>query len=142
MGEIQDEAAVMEVVVGEAKAYWDKDFDAWAACHLQQEHTRRMGWWQRGGIVDRHGWSEIGAAMREHFIRDPNPNPSGAAVRRENINIRVMGDMAWVTFDQHSIDAGEPLMDMPGVSHETRILERNDGRWQIAYVGYLLEPGD
>jgi len=136
-----DEAAIMEVIAAEAKAFWDKDFDALAACHVQEEYTRRMGWWERGGITDRHGWSEIGTIMRDHFARDPVPNPSAAAVRRENVNIRVMGDMAWVTFDQHSIDAGEPLMDMPGVSHETRILERHGGRWLIACVGYLLEPG-
>lgn len=135
-----DETAIMEVIAAEAKAFWDKDFSALAACHLHAPYTRRMGWWERRGITDRRGWADIGQVFSDHFARDPVPNPSAAAVRRDNLNIRIMGDMAWVTFDQHSIDAGEPLMDMPGVSHETRILERHDGAWKIAYVGYLLEP--
>jgi hypothetical protein len=136
-----DEQDVMAVITAEAAAFWNKDFDGLAACHVQAEYTRRMGWWQRGGITDRRGWTDIGSAFEDHFARDPAPNPSASAVHRDNVNIRIMGDMAWVTFDQHSIDAGEPLMDMPGISHETRILERHDGRWLIAYVGYLLEPG-
>jgi hypothetical protein len=137
---MDDEAAIMEVIAAEAEAFWDKDMEAFAACHVQAPYTRRMGWWARGGITDMHGWEQIGGAMRGHFARDPEPNPSANAVRRDNVNIRVSGDMAWVTFDQHSIDAGEPDMDMPGISHETRIMERHDGRWRIAYVGYLLEP--
>ena len=29
-------------------------------------------------------------------------------------------------------------MDMPGLSHETRILEKHDGQRKIVYVGWLL----
>jgi hypothetical protein len=54
--------------------------------------------------------------------------------------MRIHGDVAWVTFDQHGADTGEARFDMPGVSHETRILERHDGAWKLAYVGYLLVP--
>jgi hypothetical protein len=29
-------------------------------------------------------------------------------------------------------------MDMPGLSHETRILEKHNGLWKLVYVGWLL----
>lgn len=67
------------------------------------------------------------------------PNPPAAQVRRERINLRVSDQMAWVTFDQYGADTGEPDMDMPGLSHETRILEKQGGEWKIAYVGWLLK---
>jgi hypothetical protein len=31
------------------------------------------------------------------------------------------------------------LMDMAGLSRETRIFEKHDGEWKIVYVGWLLE---
>jgi hypothetical protein len=27
---------------------------------------------------------------------------------------------------------------MPGLSYETRILEKHNGKWRVAYLGYLL----
>ncbi|MEM8916195.1 MAG: helix-turn-helix transcriptional regulator, partial [Pseudomonadota bacterium] len=34
-------------------------------------------------------------------------------------------------------DTGEPEMDMPGTTHETKILEKHNGEWLLVYVGYL-----
>lgn len=77
--------------------------------------------------------------MRSVMAENPTPNPTAAKVRRENVNVRVTENMAWVTFDQYGADTGEPDMDMPGLSRETRILEKHDGAWKIVYVGWLLE---
>jgi hypothetical protein len=60
-------------------------------------------------------------------------------VRRENINLRIYKDVAWLTFDQYGQDTGDTLMDMPGRSRETRILEKENDSWRIAYAGWLLE---
>ncbi len=76
----------------------------------------------------------------EKLITD-NPEKNRQQVRRENINIRVSGNMAWVTFEQYGTDTGEAAMDMPGLSYETRILEKQDGRWKIVYAGWLLDGG-
>lgn len=70
---------------------------------------------------------------------NPEPNPTAARYRREKVNLRVSGNVAWLTFDQYGLDTGEPDMDMPGRSRETRLLERHGGEWKIVYVGWLLE---
>jgi hypothetical protein len=76
--------------------------------------------------------------MREIMMANPVPNPTAHSVRREQINLQVRGDVAWLTFDQYGSDTGDARMDMPGLSRETRILERHAGQWKIVYVCWLL----
>ncbi len=133
-----EESAVMQVIEAETNAFWMKDFDAWAACWLHTPQARRMGWWARGGISYSGNWDDISNRTYEVIQQNPTPNPESAKVRRENVNIRVSEQMAWVTFDQYGADTGEPDMDMPGLSIETRILEKHDGVWKIVYVSWLL----
>jgi DNA-binding CsgD family transcriptional regulator len=66
----------------------------------------------------------------------PAPNRSASQVRRENVSIRVSGNMAWITFDQYAPNTGEP-MDVPGMSRVLRVLERHDGNWKIACASFL-----
>ena len=70
---------------------------------------------------------------------NPIPNPSAYDVRREQINLQVRGDAAWVTYNQYGADTGDARMDMPGLSRETKILEKHEGQWKLAYVCFLLE---
>jgi hypothetical protein len=131
-------AEILGVLDAEARAFWEKDFDAFARCWAQEPHAMHGGWWARGGVVWRRGWDEIAATMRAQFAANPAPNASARAVRRENLVVRVGTDMARVTFDQHGPDTGEADMDMPGLSHETRVLEKRGDRWVIVQVLYLL----
>jgi hypothetical protein len=130
----------VQVLEAETRAFWEKDFEAFAACWVDADYVRRAGWWARGGITWRRGWAEMAERTRAQFAENPEANNSATEVRRENLVVRVGADIAWVTFDQYAPDAGEPDMDMPGLSHETRILERHGGRWKLAYMSYLLEP--
>ena len=70
---------------------------------------------------------------------NPEPNATAYHVRRENVNLRVSAEMAWLTFDQYGEDTADPDMDMPGLSRETRILEKQEGEWKIVYAGWLLQ---
>lgn len=130
--------AVMQVVAAETTAFWMKDYAAWANCWLQTVDIRMVGWWARGGVRVTESWETLSASMRQLMASNPTPNPRAAQVRREKVHIRTSQSMAWVTFDQYGVDTGEPDMDMPGLSHETRILEKHDGQWKIVYVGWLL----
>ena len=136
----QSEAtAIMRVIARESEAFWNKDYDAWAQCWLHAPYIRLMGWWARGGITVIEGFDALSTRIKENLLANPEPNPTAAQVRRENINLRIGHDVAWVTFDQYGQDTGEPDMDMPGVSRETRILEKHNGEWKLVYVGWLLE---
>ncbi|HSH75886.1 MAG TPA: nuclear transport factor 2 family protein [Longimicrobiales bacterium] len=136
---VDDEAAVLEVIRGETEAFWEKDYDKWASHWSHEPYVRLMGWWEAGGVSVAEGWETVGGNMRRLMDENPEPNPTSGAVRRENINVRISGTMAMVTFDQYGLDTGEAAMDMPGLSRETRVLEKHDGQWKIIYVGFLLE---
>jgi hypothetical protein len=133
-----DAQAVMQIIALETTAFWMKDYAAWAACWLHSPDVRMVGWWARGGIRVTEGWEALSRDMQRLMNSNPAPNLQAAQVRRERINIRTSSAMAWVTFDQYGADTGEPDMDMPGLSHETRILEKHDGQWKLVYVGWLL----
>ena len=73
---------------------------------------------------------------------NPQPNPTASHLRRKNINLQVRGNVAWATFDQYGEQTGDTLMDMPGLSRETRVLEKQNGKWRIAYSGWLLQGAE
>ena len=132
-----EEELIMDLIARESKAFWDKDFEAYADCWAHTEYVRTMGWWQEGGVTVVEGWTDRGNRTEKHMKENPDPNPQNPV--RKNINIRVGEDMAWVTFNQYGRDTNDPTFDMPGLSRETRILEKIEGTWKIVYVGWLLE---
>jgi DNA-binding CsgD family transcriptional regulator len=141
----EDRRAILKVIEDEADAFWRKDFEAWARCWVQAPYIRRCGWWTLGGVTQREGWDKIGGRVKEMMDQLPEPNRSATEVRRDNINLRIGHDMAWLTFDQYAPATGESDMDMPGLCRETRVLEKHDGQWKIAYHCYLhrsLDHGD
>jgi len=132
-------AAIMDVIERQATAFWAKDFARWSDTWVHSQYVRRVGWSPTGGVISVEGWDAIGGAMKKTMADNPAPNPTPAKLVRDHINIREYNNVAWVTFDQHGVNTGEARFDMPGVSHETRILERHDGKWKLVYVGYVLD---
>jgi DNA-binding CsgD family transcriptional regulator len=137
-----DVEAVRRAIEAETRAFYAKDFDALSRRWMHEPWIRRLGWWTRGGVSDRSGWEEIGDRTHQLFLDHPEHNVSGENIRRENLVIRVSGDMAWATFDQYAPDTGEPDMDMPGLSREARVLERHDGEWRIVYLSYIHQTAE
>ncbi|MCE7062367.1 nuclear transport factor 2 family protein [Dyadobacter sp. CY343] len=133
----KEQTQILQLIDTESKAFWDKDYNKWAACWVHAPYIRTMGWWKDGGVTVVKGWDERDSRTKGYMKDFPKPNPQN--VRRENINVRIFKDAAWVTFDQYGTDTGEPLLDMPGLSRETRFLEKHNGQWKIAYAGWLLE---
>ena len=134
-----DSVEIMNVIQGESAAFWNKDFDAWSSFWVHAPYARIMGWWKAGGISVTEGWEAIGTNMKQVMRENPKPNPTASRLRRDKINLQVRGDVAWVTFDQYGLDTGDKRMDMPGLSRETRVLEKQGGTWRIAYSGWLLQ---
>jgi hypothetical protein len=134
----KEKAAIVEVIERQAAAFWAKDFERWADTWVHAPYVRRLGWSDTGGVVSVEGWEAIGARMQKNMAADPKPNLTPAKLVREHLEFRIYGDVAWLTFEQHGVATGEPRFDMPGLSYETRILEKHDGKWRVAYLGYLL----
>ena len=132
----QDKDAILELIERETTAFLNRDFDAWAACWVHDEAVRRLAA-LTGGVTDyQEGWATGSDAIRNIFEKFPLPNPEAArAIRRSNFSIRISGDMAWASFDQYAEIDEDPLVTA-GLSHELRIFEKQDARWQIAMVGH------
>jgi SnoaL-like domain len=133
-----DKAAILKVIEQQSTAFWAKDFQRWADTWVHAPYIRRLGWSEPAGVSTLEGWDSIGTSMEKHMAENPTPNLTPAKLVRERFNFRIYADVAWVTFEQHGVSTGEPQFDMPGLSYETRILEKHDGKWKIAYLGYLL----
>lgn len=132
-----EKQAIMQLIDKESSAFWEKDFEAFASCWAHEDYIRTMGWWAAGGITVVEGWEERGGRTKKFMEDFPEKNPQNPV--RKNINVRISEDMAWVTFDQYGSDTGDPTFDMPGLSRETRIVEKIDGAWKIVYTGWLLQ---
>ena len=135
----KEKAAIMEVLAGESAAFWEKDFEKYASYWVQEDYIRTVGWWEDGGVTVVEGWEERSKRTKSHMESSPEANPTATQVKRENINLRIFKDVAWMTFDQYGEDTGDDLMDMPGLSIETRVFEKVNGEWKIAYLGWLLD---
>lgn len=132
----KDEAEILALLHKNRICVWMRDYDGWAECMVQKEYFTRWGWWGNGGVFNLRGFDNSAERNREQIARRPEPNPRYAYdTRIENFSVRIMGDMAWATFDQ-VYPGGDPQIDI-GVTHELRVLERHDGRWLIAVLAYL-----
>ncbi len=139
-----DQAAILRVIEAETAAYFDKDHASWSECWVHAPYIRRIAWFARCGVLANSGWEREAAAMKASMAEFPMPNRSAGQVRRENLNVRVDHDMAWVTFEQVAPTTGDPF-DVPGRQQEVRIMERHDGRWRIAasfMIGSPVEYAD
>jgi DNA-binding CsgD family transcriptional regulator len=132
-----DEAAILRLIETETAAYFNKDYEAWARCWVHAPYVRRFGWYARGGRLIHLGWDEEASVMKGSMERYSAPNRS--VVERENVSVRVSGDMAWATFEQVAPRTGDPF-DVPGRQYEGRILEKHDGAWKIACCFILGSP--
>lgn len=133
----KEKEAILTVIRGETMSFYKKDFKAFENSWAHGDYVRVMGWWKDGGVTVRKGWTEIGQRMKDKMADDPEPIAQIPHI--ENVNLRISGNMAWVTFDQFGEDTGSQAFDMPGLSRETRILEKQNGQWKIVYVGWLLQ---
>lgn len=134
----EEKAAILLVIERQAAAFWAKDYQRWADTWVHAPYIRRLGWSEAGGVSSVEGWETIAARIKKIMADNPKPNATPAKLVRERLNFRIYADVAWVTFEQHGVSTGEPGFDMPGLSYETRILEKHNGKWKVAYLGYLL----
>jgi len=135
----RDSAEIMATIVGETAAFYNKDFNAWASQWVHAPYVRVVGWWPKGGVTVREGWDVVSGEVRQLMKESPNPNPTANQVRRENINMQIRDNVAWLTYDEYGLNTGDSNMDMPGLTRSTRVLEKRGRKWRIAYVGWLLQ---
>ncbi len=127
-----DKAAVLAVLDAETAAFLRRDMEALAEYWVHSSQARRMYAYAHLGVKVYEGWDLINAQMRrtvEHY----GESYDKSRVRRERMNVIVIGDMAWATYDQ----VGEKTSDsfeLVGTHHELKIFHRIEGQWKIACI--------
>ena len=127
-----EEEAVLAVVREHGRAFWMRDFEAYANCHAHEPETLRWAYWQAGGLIRQRGWEIIGKRARTAIDRLERPLPELASAPLENITVRVRGDMAWVAYDRPNPRRSMLPSNLPADTfHSLKVLERFDGAWRI-----------
>ena len=129
-----DHAAIIAVIERETAAYFAKDYQAWAACWIQSEQALLRNWAAHTGLGIVSGWNAISTMFAAAMLAFPEPMTG--AVTRDWDRFEIGGDLAWVTFDQHTPPSDDPF-EVSGVQHEMRILQCRAGEWKLLCVATL-----
>ena len=119
-----EEEAIMNTIAQETRGWWERDFDKWSDAWAHKDYVYWSGT-TNVMHVEVEGWKALKKYARENFEKFPEPNQT--PVDREAWKFRIYGYAAWVRFTQIS----------DGVSKETRILEKINGKWKIVHVGWI-----
>jgi len=135
----KEKAAIQAVIAKETESYYKQDFEAWKSTYLDDPGFRKYGYWEGfpEKVQSHNGFEALKAEKKRQF--DKNETLwQGSTEERVNENFRISPEMAWYTFEQYSYEKG--TQKLLGTSLETRILEKHDGVWKIAYLGYHYLP--
>lgn len=135
----KEKAAIQAVIAKETESYYKQDFEAWKSTYLQTAAFRKFGYWEGypEKVVANIGFESLAAEKKKQF--DSNETLwQGSTEERTNENFRISNNMAWYTFEQNSFEKG--TKKFLGKSLETRILEKENGEWKIAYLGFHYYP--
>jgi DNA-binding CsgD family transcriptional regulator len=128
----EDKAAILAVLEAETAAWLRRDMDALASHWIHSSQARRMYAYAHLGTKIDEGWD----AIQAHHISVANHYPQTYAetrLRRERMNVIVVGDMAWAIYDQIG-DKTDDNFELAGMLHELKIFQRLEGRWKIVCV--------
>ena len=137
------EQAILAVITEQTRSYFERDYEAWLATHVHAEYYKEHKYWDgwKDKVRVTNGWAENLENKKKQF--DPNKPKdkwNAAKYQRKDISIRISEseDMAWVTYKQQAIDPESK--EIVGQSYEMRVLEKQDGTWKIAFLGYHYLP--
>lgn len=128
----KDERAIQQVIEDESKYFWARDFKNW---QKQWIHKPYVVWSAASdaGVRQYHGWKAWEKEVMGLFAESPDPMPYDNVVKKENYVFRIYENGAWVSFEQFN----------EGIhSYETRIMEKNGGKWRIAAVQLFYDANE
>ena len=135
----KEKAAIQAIIAKETESYYKQDFEAWKSTYLQSPTFRKFGYWEGypEKVISNIGFESMATEKKKQF--DSNETLwQGSTEERKNENYRISNNMAWYTFEQRSYEKN--TRKLLGISLETRILEKENGVWKIAYLGFHYYP--
>jgi tetratricopeptide (TPR) repeat protein len=122
-----DEKAIIATLEAETKAYLAADFDSWQA--LWVHHPQAMTLVPE---IDVHliSWEDIVAFAQEERFNERAAH-SGETFHNNEYEIRIIGDVAYATFEQQYYDW---QLKKDRLNLEFRVLQKVDGLWKLTVV--------
>jgi DNA-binding CsgD family transcriptional regulator len=127
-----DRAAILDVIKRETDTFVSGDFQSWASCWVQDNRTRAVCYSSTFGVTILQGWTDI-----ERYMKDVIQNGFACEVvefNRDNINLTINGDMAFITFDGRSVHSDARVES----TFETRVLEQKSSEWRFLHSSFVL----
>lgn len=139
MGLEQDRTELIALMHAQRAAIWTRNYAAWSDCFVHEPYTARFGYLSSGGSFVRRGWEDIARRARAFIEDEQIPYDEDNAFRTEitNLDLRIVGDMAWAFYNQSYPGYVYPDHVGPGLTDEVRIFERHEGCWKIAVMGFM-----
>lgn len=120
--------AIVGVLARENETFCNRDYVGWAATWVHAPFALKT--YTGPGLYSEYsGWVAIDSLARDYFRQ--HPQPDAQPVGQQQWQVRVMGDAAWVTFEQTD--------DRHGRKKELRLLERQRDGWKIAVMGTVYQ---
>ncbi len=107
----------------ETKAACDRDYEAWKSHWIQRKNvTKTYMDFENGSFSEMTSWDEIDDFVRIYI--EEHPDPVDAPELPSDIKVKVYGEGAWVSYEVDDPTSGR--------KRESRLMEKEDGKWKIA----------
>lgn len=126
-----DEKAVNECINKEAKAFVDKNFDAWADCWAHEPYITLItaGAFQMNVVKS---WDSLSAQTKKYFESEQGLSK----LTKENFDTHIMGDMAVVYADEQ-ISTKYAGQNYDQTNTGVYTLKKMDGNWKIVSISAI-----
>ncbi len=118
-----EKAEILVCLNNETKAAFARDYELWTEHWIHRDNISKTYInYVDSSFSESIGWSEISGFVHQFIEEHPTPEPTPKLL--EYIHVQLYDSGAWVSYKQ--IDS------LRGLKRETRLMEKENGKWKIA----------
>ena len=139
LNDTKEKEAILETLTAETESFYKRDYDEVIKHYVHTDYAFHA-WNNSDGTYNATvGWPAIDEKLKSYILNNAVKDGSSShpkVVRRNMIFKFFSPEMAFVTWDQYNSDQS---MKTYHVSKETRIMEKQNGKWKIGNMTSLWD---